>query len=94
VTLLAAIGLDTAHATNPGGLRAGTAKADTTPPIGQPMGGFLDRLKKNGGACQGIHDPLFARVVVLENGDTSVAIVTVDLLFFSSRRVVTRAKEQ
>lgn len=92
--LLAAIGFDTAHAADSGRLKAGTAKVDITPPVGQPMGGFLTRLRKNNGACEGIHDRLFARVVLLDDGDTSVAIVTVDLLFFSSRRVVTQAKNK
>jgi len=92
--VLAAIGFDTAHAADSGRLKAGTAKVDITPPVGQPMGGFLARLKKNNEACEGIHDRLFARVVVLDDGDTSVAIVTMDLLFFSSRRVVTQAKDK
>jgi hypothetical protein len=92
--LLAVIGFDTARAANSSGLKAGTAKADITPPVGQPMGGFLGRLKKNDGACEGIHDRLFARVVVLDDGDTSVAIVAVDLLFFSSQRVVNQAKDK
>jgi len=92
--LLAAIGFDTARAADSSGLKAGTAKADITPPVGQPMGGFLGRLKKNNGACEGIHDRLYARVVVLDDGDTSVAIVAVDLLFFSSQRVVNQAKDK
>ena len=73
-------------------LEAGTAKVEITPPVGQPMGGFLSRLKVKGGACEDIHDPLFARVLFLQSGTTSLAIVTVDLLFFSSRRLIAEAK--
>ena len=74
------------------GLYAGTAKADITPPIGQPMAGYFSRLQKDGGACRKIHDRLYARVVVLKSGKTSVAIAAVDLLLFSSQRVVRTAK--
>ena len=75
-------------------LEAGTAKVEITPPLGQPMGGFLSRLKVKGGACEDIHDPLFARVLFLQSGTTSLAIVTVDLLFFSSHRLIAEAKSK
>jgi hypothetical protein len=37
-------------------------------------------------------DPLFARVVVLKSAETSLAIVSVDLIVFASRKVVAEAK--
>ncbi|NLO91941.1 MAG: adenylyltransferase/cytidyltransferase family protein, partial [Elusimicrobia bacterium] len=40
-------------------------------------------------AAKDIHDPLLARVVVLRDGKLSLAIVSVDLLLFSSQKVVT-----
>ena len=82
----------TAYSGDSDRLEAGMAKVEITPPLGQPMGGFLSRLKVNGGACLSIHDPLYARVLLLQSGETVIAIVTVDLLFFSSRRVVAEAK--
>ncbi len=56
-------------------LRAGTAKVDITPPAGEQLWGYEDRVKP----ATGMLDPLFARVLVLEAGDTRLAIVTLDL---------------
>lgn len=39
-----------------------------------------------------IHDPVFARVLVLKNDKTSLAIVSLDLILFSSKKVVDEAK--
>lgn len=55
--------------------RAGTATADITPYVGIAMPGFL-RIK----GSEGIHDSLFARALVLDDGETRVAIVACDLL--------------
>jgi len=41
-----------------------------------------------------VHDPLCARVVVLKNDDVSLAIISVDLILFSSKRIVDEAKKQ
>jgi len=59
-------------------LRAGVAQADITPPVGLPMYGFFSRIKKNEVAT-GTRDPLYARVLVLETGQSKVAFVTLDL---------------
>src|SRR6185295_1104692 len=56
-------------------LRAGTAKADITPPGGEVMWGFEDRLKP----ATGTLDPLYARVLVLEVGERRLALVSLDL---------------
>ncbi|MCH7917863.1 MAG: neutral/alkaline non-lysosomal ceramidase N-terminal domain-containing protein [Planctomycetes bacterium] len=56
--------------------RAGTAKADVTPPIGSRMYGYGARGVN---VSRGVHDPLFAKAVVLDDGETKVAIVTLDL---------------
>lgn len=74
------------------GLLAGCARAEITPPVGQPMGGYLGRLREDGGGCHGVHDPLYARVLILRQGGLSVAIVSLDLLLFASARVVAEAK--
>ena len=56
-------------------MRAGAAKADITPPGGEVLWGFEDRLKP----ATGTIDPLYARVLVLEAGDKRLALVTLDL---------------
>ena len=57
------------------GLRAGVAKVDITPPTGVQMWGYFDRLKP----AEGVIDPLFARVLVLEAGDRRLELVDLDL---------------
>ena len=44
-------------------LRAGAAVADITPPVGGLMDGYGGRFE----ASKGVHDPLMARVLVLDN---------------------------
>ncbi len=48
-------------------LRAGAASADITPPPGGMMDGYGNRLTPS----QGVHDPLFARVLALDYSDYS-----------------------
>ena len=57
------------------GLKAGVARVDITPPTGVRMWGYFDRLTP----AQGVLDPLFARVLVLELGDKRLAYVDLDL---------------
>jgi len=57
------------------GLLAGVARADITPPAGVEMWGYSNRADK----AQGKLDPLYARVLLLDDGRTAVAIVTLDL---------------
>ena len=56
-------------------MRAGTSRIDITPPKGVSMGGYLARTK----GAEGIHDPLFVRALVLEDGERRVALLSVDL---------------
>lgn len=56
-------------------LKAAVAKVDITPPEGVPMWGYSDRK----GPARGRLDSLYARVLVLEVGSQSLALVTVDL---------------
>ncbi len=72
------------------GYRAGVARIDITPPIGHPMGGYSERK----GNATGTHDPLYATVLVIESGDTSLALVTCDLRSFVSTRVSDLARER
>jgi len=56
-------------------LRAGTARVEITPSSYMPMYGYANRKC---GPANGTHDPLFAKAVVLEAGDSRIAIVTLD----------------
>jgi len=56
-------------------LKAGAEKADITPPTGVELWGYGDRK----GPASGTLDPLYARVLVLDDGRHSVAVVTLDL---------------
>jgi len=57
-------------------LRAGVARVDITPSALMPMYGYANRRC---GPANGYHDPLFAKVLVLESAVSRVAIVTLDL---------------
>ncbi len=62
-------------------LCAGSAKIDITPDIKSskiPLGGYAARRGK---PAAGVHDPVFARTVVLQQGSETVAIVSTDLCF-------------
>lgn len=56
-------------------LRAGAAHADITPPTGGRMYGYGARGTN---VSTGVHDPLYAKALVLDDGETRVAIVTLD----------------
>ena len=58
-----------------GPLKAGVARVDITPPLGLTMYGYGGRKA----GATGVRDPLMARVLVLEAGDTRVAFVGLDL---------------
>ena len=57
-------------------LRAGVARVEITPSTFMPMYGYANRKC---GPANGTHDPLFAKVLVLESGDSRMALVTTDL---------------
>jgi hypothetical protein len=57
-------------------LRAGVARVEITPSTFMQMYGYANRKC---GPANGTHDPLFAKVLVLQAGDTRMAIVTTDL---------------
>jgi hypothetical protein len=58
------------------GLRAGVARVEITPSTLMSMYGYANRKC---GPANGTHDPLFAKVLVLEAGGSRLAIVTLDL---------------
>ena len=73
-------------ADEPGRLYAGTAKADITPPEKDAMDLSNHKLT--------IQDHIYARVLVLKTDQTSLAIVSLDLILFGSEKVVADAKEK
>ena len=56
-------------------LRIGTAAVDITPRLGTPMAGYYSPR-----GADGVHDALFAKAVVLNDGETKLAIVSLDLI--------------
>jgi hypothetical protein len=58
------------------GWQAGTATVDITPPAGHPMWGYAGRRDD---PCEGVLDPLRARVLVLAAGGDRLALVSLDL---------------
>ena len=57
-------------------LRAGIARVEITPSTFMPMYGYANRKC---GPANGTHDPLFAKVLVLDAGGSRMALVTADL---------------
>src|SRR4051794_31342310 len=51
-------------------LRAGVAVVDITPPRGYRMGGYFNERLNSG-----THDPLLAKVIVVQQGDARAALV-------------------
>ncbi|MBS0626826.1 MAG: neutral/alkaline non-lysosomal ceramidase N-terminal domain-containing protein, partial [Verrucomicrobia bacterium] len=61
-------------------ITAGVGKADITPPIGTPSAGYTDR---KGEGMEGIHDPLLAIALFLDNGEKKIVLCSVDHLGFT-----------
>ena len=59
-----------------GQLKAGAARVNITPYVGINQSGFGSRKK----GSVGIHDDLYAKAVVLDDGSTKIGIVGCDLL--------------
>ncbi len=64
-------------------LQVGSAAVDITPPLGSAVAGqFNDRR------AEVIHDPLFARALVIDDGHTCAALVACDVLSLKRRSVL------
>lgn len=68
-------------------LKAGAAAVDITPKVGTPMAGYYFER-----ASEGVHDPLFAKALVLESGGRRVALVSLDLIS-TTRGLVEKSRE-
>ncbi len=64
-------------------LKAAMTRVDITPPKGLELAGYPHYPRYN----EGHHDPLYAACMYLNNGEQEVAMVTLDLLFFSKKHV-------
>ena len=68
-------------------IEAGTAKAKITSPLGIKMMGISGRDKE----CEGIHDDIYVKTLLLQQGKVEVLIIATDLLFLS-RKLADRYK--
>jgi hypothetical protein len=73
-------------------LEAGFAEADITPKVADKKPVYMAGFGNNRKAA-GVHDPLLARAVVVRQGDTKVAVVSIDVVgyFYSN---VQRVRKQ
>lgn len=71
-------GVETAAAAE---LKAGVARVDLTPPLElhAPLGGYGERMNR---PAEGVHDRIFAKALVLADGERKFALVTVDIVGF------------
>ncbi|MBI1355494.1 MAG: hypothetical protein GC160_14205 [Acidobacteria bacterium] len=70
-----------------GELRVGRAQVDITPGEGMPMAGYYSvRLS------EGVHDPLYAKAIVLEQDGVKAAMVSCDLVAMT-REIAVQARE-
>lgn len=56
-------------------MKIGFAKKEITPPLGTELGGYAGYRP-----CNGVHDPLYCKTVVLEQEDGRYGLVVLDLL--------------
>jgi neutral ceramidase len=79
VLLLCGLCVLTVHGTARGTLRAGAARADITPAADAalPMAGYASRTE----GFRGIHDNLYVRAIVLDDGTTQAALVAWESLY-------------
>lgn len=67
-------------------LQAGAARVVITPPVGVPLSGYFAAEGRKQTARE-VHDDLYARALVLNDGERSVAIVTTDLIGLDDEEV-------
>src|SRR5882672_8098126 len=69
-------------------LKVGAAEIDITPPVGHRMAGYFDERLSTG-----VHDPLKAKAIVMQQGSEQIALVFCDLVGVSLN-VTTNARAQ
>lgn len=65
-------------------LYVGVGKMEITPSIGVPSAGYTDR---QGAGMEGVHDPLLAIALFIDNGEKQVVLCSVDHLGFTHEMV-------
>jgi neutral ceramidase len=80
--ILVSAGLLAASLARSAPFRGGAAQVAITPPVGAPMAGYYHAR-----GMEGVADPLFSKALVLDDGATRVAMVTLDLI--STTRALT-----
>lgn len=68
-------------------LQVGAAAVKITPPLGASMAGYY-----HGRGADAVHDDLYAKAIVLEQGKVKAALVSLDLIS-TSREMVDRARQ-
>lgn len=63
-------------------LRAGVARVDITPPLSlkPPLGGYGARMNR---PAEGVHDRIFAKALIIADGQRKFALITADMLGFA-----------
>lgn len=61
-------------------VNVGSAKVDITPPLNIPHLGYVPRQ----GKFKGVHDPLYAKALVFDNGGTKIALISADSIGFNN----------
>ncbi len=72
-----------------GKLKAGTSQIVITPPIGTYMAGYVFRTGKS----LGVHDEIYAKTLVLDDGKEKIVIVSLDLIGLD-RNTVLKIREE
>ena len=62
-----------------GNLRVGVSKKEITPPVGTALSGYIRRF----GNSKGIHDPLWANIIWITNGENQVLFISLDVMNIS-----------
>src|ERR1041384_3322529 len=75
ILILLALSMASPVFSNAAEFKAAAGKADITPPIGYSLWGYSDRK----GTAVSVLDPLWARILVLDDGSNRLALVTLDL---------------
>lgn len=57
-------------------IKIGVSKIDITPSFNTPLGGYLERASPS----IGVHDPLYVRSLIMDDGEQTIVIISLDLL--------------
>ena len=72
------------QASSASALRVGAAEIDITPPVGYRMAGYFNER-----ISTGVHDPLHAKAIILQQGKEQLALVSCDLVGVQLRDTAT-----